>query len=186
MRGHRARRPFLRLCPCAGPAAPRASLEQALEDAVSTSVSKPPKQGPSTGLYSFFVVLVTSGCRGLHCWAGFLSLAVSGAPPSLRCEPSLLAERRLQSAGPVVALHTQVQLLRGLWDLPGPGIEPVSPELTRRFLVVQLIKNPPAEAGSIPGWGRSPGEGNGNPLQSSLPGKSHGQRSLVGYSPWDC
>ena len=34
---------------------------------------------------------------------------------------------------------------------------------------------------SIPGSGRSPGEGNGNPL---LPGKSHGWRSLVGYSPW--
>ena len=32
---------------------------------------------------------------------------------------------------------------------------------------------------SIPGSGRSPGEGNGNPLQYS---KSHGQRSLVGYS----
>ena len=27
----------------------------------------------------------------------------------------------------------------------------------------------------------SPGEGNGNPL---LPGKSHGRRSLIGYSPW--
>ena len=27
-------------------------------------------------------------------------------------------------------------------------------------------------------------EGNGNPLQSSLPGKSHGPRSLVGCSPW--
>ena len=33
----------------------------------------------------------------------------------------------------------------------------------------------------IPGLGRSPGEGNGNPL---LPGKSHGWRSLLGYSPW--
>ena len=40
------------------------------------------------------------------------------------------------------------------------------------------------EAGSIPGSGRSPGEGNGNPLQCTLPGKSHGQRSLAGYSPW--
>ena len=28
------------------------------------------------------------------------------------------------------------------------------------------------------------GEGNGNPLQYPLPGKSHGWRSLVGYSPW--
>ena len=34
---------------------------------------------------------------------------------------------------------------------------------------------------SIPGLGRSPGEANGNPLQY---GEAHGQRSLVGYSPW--
>ena len=27
-------------------------------------------------------------------------------------------------------------------------------------------------------------EGNGNPLQLFLPGKSHDQRSLAGYSPW--
>ena len=39
------------------------------------------------------------------------------------------------------------------------------------------------EPGLIPGLGRSPGEGNGNPLQS-FPGKSRGQKSLVGYSPW--
>ena len=48
-------------------------------------------------------------------------------------------------------------------------------------------KNPPANAGdaaSIPRWRRFPGEGNGNPLQYSLPGKSCGQGSLVGYSPW--
>ena len=36
----------------------------------------------------------------------------------------------------------------------------------------------------IPGLGRSPGEGNSNPLQYSCLEKSHGQRSLVGYSPW--
>jgi len=33
---------------------------------------------------------------------------------------------------------------------------------------------------------RSPGTGNDNPLQYFLPGKLPGQRSLVGYSPWDC
>ena len=38
--------------------------------------------------------------------------------------------------------------------------------------------------GSIPGLGRSPGEGNGNPLQYSCMENPHGQRSLVGYSPW--
>ena len=35
----------------------------------------------------------------------------------------------------------------------------------------------------IPESGRSPGEGNGNPLSVFLPGKSHGQRSQ-GASPW--
>ena len=42
------------------------------------------------------------------------------------------------------------------------------------------------DPGSIPGLGRSPGEGNGNPFQYSCPGESHGRRSLVGYSPWGC
>ena len=40
------------------------------------------------------------------------------------------------------------------------------------------------DQGLIPGSGRSPGDGNGNPLQFLLPGESHGGRSLVGYSPW--
>ena len=38
------------------------------------------------------------------------------------------------------------------------------------FLVAQMIKNPPAmqvDLSSIPGPGRSPGKGNGNPLQYS-------------------
>jgi len=48
-----------------------------------------------------------------------------------------------------------------------------------------VVKDPPATAGDlglIPGFGRSPGEGNGNPV--FLPGKFHDQRGLVGYSPW--
>ena len=39
------------------------------------------------------------------------------------------------------------------------------------------------DLGSIPGSGRCPGEGNGNPTSVFLPGEPHGQRSLVGYSP---
>ena len=35
----------------------------------------------------------------------------------------------------------------------------------------------------IPGLGRSPGEGNGNPLQYSCLENPRGQRSLAGYSP---
>ena len=41
------------------------------------------------------------------------------------------------------------------------------------------------DLGSVPGSGRSPGEGNGNP-PVFLPGESYGQRSLVGYSPRGC
>ena len=37
------------------------------------------------------------------------------------------------------------------------------------------------DMGSIPGWGRSPGEGNGNPLQCSCLG-NHMNRGA--YSPW--
>ena len=50
-----------------------------------------------------------------------------------------------------------------------------------------MVKNLPDSAGdirdmgSIPRLGRSPGAGHGNPV--FLPGESHGQRSLVGYSP---
>ena len=39
------------------------------------------------------------------------------------------------------------------------------------------------DLGSISTSGRSPGERSGNPLVF-LPGKSHRQRNLVGYSPW--
>ena len=38
--------------------------------------------------------------------------------------------------------------------------------------------------GLIPGLGRSPGGGNGNPFQYSCMEKSHGQRSLLGCNPW--
>ena len=37
------------------------------------------------------------------------------------------------------------------------------------------------DSGSIPGLGKSPGGGNGNPLQYSCLGEFLGQRSLVGH-----
>ena len=57
-------------------------------------------------------------------------------------------------------------------------------------LVALVVKNLCANAGdkgdsgSIPGLGRSPGGGHGNPLQHSCLENAHGQRSLEGYSPW--
>ena len=51
-------------------------------------------------------------------------------------------------------------------------------------LVAQSVKESvcsTGDLGSVPGLGRSPAEGNGNPLQYPCLEKSHGQRSLVGY-----
>ena len=53
-----------------------------------------------------------------------------------------------------------------------------------------MVKNLAANAGDvrdsdlIPGSGRSPGGGLGNPLQYSCLEHPRGQRSLVGQSPW--
>jgi len=52
-----------------------------------------------------------------------------------------------------------------------------------------VVKNPPAIAGDVrdvglvPGWGGFPRGGPGKPTLVFLPGESHGQRSLAGYSP---
>ena len=52
-----------------------------------------------------------------------------------------------------------------------------------------MVKNPPAnaaDAGLIPGLERFPWRRKWLPVSVFLPGKSIGQRSLVGYSPWGC
>ena len=41
-----------------------------------------------------------------------------------------------------------------------------------------------ADLGSVPGLGRSPGGGLGNPLRYSCLENPNRQRSLVGYHPW--
>ena len=60
------------------------------------------------------------------------------------------------------------------------------------FQGVLVVKNPLAnaedvrDAVSISESGRPPGKGNGIPYQCSCLENPHGQRSLVGYSPWGC
>ena len=99
------------------------------------------------------------GCVGssLLC-AGFLQLRRTGA--TLRCsawashcsgfsccgawalgaQASVVVARGLSSCGSQALEHSlsscgaRVQLLHGIWDLPGPGLEPVSPALAGRFL----------------------------------------------------
>ena len=78
---------------------------------------------------------------------------------------------------------------------PGPCSE--SPESQNPL--APMVKNLPANAGNtrdvglLPESGRSPGDevgisiswsGKWQPIPLFLPGESHGQRSLVGYSPW--
>ena len=57
----------------------------------------------------------------------------------------------------------------------------------RASLEAQIVKNPSAKGGDlglIPGLGRSPRGGHGNPLQHSCLENPLGQRNLAGYSPW--
>ena len=49
-----------------------------------------------------------------------------------------------------------------------------------------MVKNPPANAGDTRDAVLLPGGGKWQPTTVFLPGESHGQRSLVGYSPRGC
>ena len=63
------------------------------------------------------------------------------------CEPltiaaSPVAEHRLQTHR-LSNCGSQAQLLRGTWDLPRPGLEPVSPALAGRFSTTVPPGKPP-------------------------------------------
>ena len=60
---------------------------------------------------------------------GPLFIAVRG-PPTVAA--SLVAEHRLQTRR-LSSCGSRAQLLRGMWDLPRPGLEPVSPALAGRL-----------------------------------------------------
>ena len=69
---------------------------------------------------------------------GFSPVAASGGHSSSWCAgpltivASLVAEHRLQMRR-LSSCGSRAQLLRGMWDLPRPGLEPVSPALAGRF-----------------------------------------------------
>ena len=60
---------------------------------------------------------------------GPLFIAVRGP---LTIAASLVAEHRLQTRR-LSNCGSRAQLLRGMWDIPRPGLEPVSPALAGRF-----------------------------------------------------
>ena len=71
-----------------------------------------------------------SHCRGLSCcgaWAPGVWASVVAARGLSSCGSQAL-KGRLSSCG------TRAQPLCGMWDLPGPGLEPMSPALAGRFL----------------------------------------------------
>ena len=73
------------------------------------------------------------------CMLGLSPVAVSGGPlfiavlRPLSIAASLIAEHRLQRLR-LSSCGSRAQLLRGMWDPPRPGIEPVYPALAGRFL----------------------------------------------------
>ena len=62
----------------------------------------------------------------------------------------------------------------------------------RASQVALVVKNLPANTGDardaslVPGLGRSPGVGNGTPLQCPCLKNAMNKRSLMGCSPWGC
>ena len=71
---------------------------------------------------------------------GSLFIAVRGP---LTIAASLVAEHRLQTRR-LSNCGSRAQLLRGMWDLPRPGLDPVSPALAGRFSTTAPPGKPPA------------------------------------------
>ena len=99
-------------------------------------------------------------------------------------KPGLSSARRcpcnlpLSSRGPLSCVST-----RCLLRTPVTGLGPTPGGSVAKHLPISAAAV--EDSGLILGLGRSPGEGHGNPLQYSCR-DSHGQRRLMGYSPWDC
>ena len=102
---------------------------------------------------SFFFFLMSNDfiyfwlCRVFVATQAFLQLQCVGATLELQrvflvAVASLAAEHRLQSNW-LSTCGAQAQLLRGMWDLPGPRIEPVSLELAGGFFTTEPPGKPP-------------------------------------------
>ena len=89
---------------------------------------------------------------------------------------------------PIVSFHLSCgTLLLQSWETIQTSNKIASSSI-RGFPDGSVVKNLPSsegEMGLIPGWGRSPGGGHGS-HSSILAWETHGQRGLVGCSPWGC
>ena len=96
-------------------------------------------------LFMYVCMYVCMAVLGLHFCARAFSSVASGGHSSSRCgghfssrcaglSPSrpLVAEHRLQTRR-LSNCGSRAELLRGMWDLPRPGLEPASPALAGRL-----------------------------------------------------
>ena len=88
-----------------------------------------------------FCARVSSGCGE----RGLLFIAVH-RPLTIRA--SFVVEHRLQTRR-LSSSGSRAQLLCGMWDLPRPGLEPVSPALAGRFSTTVPPRKPPCTGGAL-------------------------------------
>ena len=83
-------------------------------------------------IYVFMAVLGLRFCARAFSSCGKRGPLFIAARGLLTIAASLFAEHRLQTRR-LSNCGSWAQLLRGMWDLPRPGLEPVSPALAGRF-----------------------------------------------------
>ena len=96
-------------------------------------------------LFIYFILFLAAlGLR--FCARAFSSCGKRGplfivVPGPLTIAASLVAQHRLQTHR-LSSCGSWAQLLRGMWDLPRPGLEPVSPALAGRLSTTEPARKP--------------------------------------------
>ena len=115
-----------------------ASKEGALEERQNSNGLEKTMKSEGTAFFFFKFIYLFLAVLGLRfCARAFSSCGERGplfivVRGPLTIAASLVAEHRLQTRR-LSSCGSRAQLLRGMWDLPRPGLEPVSPALAGRF-----------------------------------------------------
>ena len=94
-------------------------------------------------LYLFLAVLGLRFCARAFSSCGKRGPLFIAMRRPLTIAASLVAEHRLQTRR-LSSCGSRAQLLRSMWDLSGPGLEPVSPALAGRFSTTAPPGKPPS------------------------------------------
>ena len=105
-------------------------------------------------IYLFLAVLGLRFCARAFSSCGKRGPLFIAARGPLTIMASPAAEHRLQTRR-LSSCGSRAQLLRGMWDLPRPGLEPVSPALAGRFSTAVPPGKPPS--GFVSALTSSPG-----------------------------